>query len=543
VPKRTNRTNLTRARRTLTAGAVACVVAGSALAVPASASTSSTSGAASPVATQSPTASQSARWGAGWLARQITANGGHLTAFGAADVPDTAYAVVGLHAAGVGRAAGAQAITYLKTQLGVALKASDGTDSPGTLGYFILAAVAAGSDPRHFGGTGKANDLVARLLATGRTTGSDAGLFGSADPTFDGAFRQGVALAALKAAGLPASNTTVKAGIGWLTGQQCADGTWTSYRSDTSIACPAVDPSTFTGPDTNSTGMAVQGLAAYGLRPGRSHLLGTLHSIQSADGGFGFLAAAGQPSDPNSTALVVQAILAEGGNPGTLWWAPTGTNPYAALVSFQLGCTDAAGDRGAFFFPGSRTANVFATVQVVPALARRTLPVAPSTLGAQVPMQSCSTPAVQRAAAAAVLRAPTRAGVAGPCPGKTGVTVAVDFTAFGKAMEVRCAPGHPATGIAALKQAGFPVTGTAQFGLAFVCRIKGLPTKAAQACITTPPVNAFWAYYHALAGATTWSFSSQGASSYQPPQGSIDAWAFGASAQPGKSPAQVRAGG
>ena len=492
---------------------------------------------------QSPTRTQAARWGAGWLARQLTAHGGHLEAFGAADVPDTAYAVLGLHAAGVGRTAGAQAIAYLKTQLGVALQASDGSDSPGTLGYFILAAVASGSDPRHFGGTRKANDLVARLLATARTGGSDAGLFGSADPTFDGAFRQGVALAALKAAAVAGSNAKVEAGISWLRHQQCANGLWTSYRSDTFVACPAVDPSTFTGADTNSTGMAVQGLAAYGQRPGRTLVLRTLHTIQSTDGGFGFLATAGQPSDPNSTALVVQAILAEGGNPGTAWWAPAGTNPYAALSAFQLGCSDPAGDRGAVFFAGSRTANVFATVQAVPALAGRTLRLAPSTLAVAMPRQSCGASVVQRAATTAASRTAARAGVAGPCPGKTGVTVAVDFTAFGKGMEIRCAPGKPATGIAALKQAGFSVTGTVQSGLAFVCRIKGLPTKAAQACVTTPPVSAYWAYYHALAGATRWSFSTQGASSYVPPQGSIDAWAFGASAQPGKTPAQVRAGG
>ena len=47
--------------------------------------------------------------------------------------------------------------------------------------------------PTSFGGT----NLVARLLATQRTTGTDAGLFGAQDPTFDGAYRQGLALAAL----------------------------------------------------------------------------------------------------------------------------------------------------------------------------------------------------------------------------------------------------------------------------------------------------------------------------------------------------------
>ena len=134
------------------------------------------------------------------------------------------------------------------------------------------------------------------------------------------------------------------------------------------------------------------------------------------------------------------------------------------------------------------------------------------------------------------------AGTAGACPSrKTGVTVAVDFKAFaGGTVQVRCAPGAPATGIAALQQAGFTPAGTVQYGLAFVCRINSLPSTAQQACLTTPPTNAYWAYYHANKGTTTWSYSPTGASSYKPLQGSIEAWAFGNGAKPSKTPAQVR---
>ena len=60
-----------------------------------------------------------------------------------------------------------------------------------------MASVADSQDARHFGGTGTKNNLVDRLLATERTTGTDKGLFGASDPSFDGAFRQGLALAAL----------------------------------------------------------------------------------------------------------------------------------------------------------------------------------------------------------------------------------------------------------------------------------------------------------------------------------------------------------
>jgi hypothetical protein len=484
-----------------------------------------------------------ATYGAGWMARQITANGGHMVSFGAADPSDTAYAVLGLHATGVGASAGAQAVAYLETQLTDALKASDGNVDPGRLGYWVMAAVASGADPHHFGGQAARNDLVARLLATSRTSGPDKGLFGAADPTFDGAFRQGVALAGLKAAGVPASNAAVTRGVAWLKRQQCADGMWTSYRSDTSVPCPAADPSTFAGPDTNSTGMAAQGLAAYGLHPRAATTLSSLQAIQSADGGFPFLAAPGQASDPDSTALSIQGILALGGSPTTARWRVAGVGPYAALAAYQLGCADSVADRGAYFFPGDRSPSVLATVQSVVAAAGKTLPLPTSALGSAVPVVPCpSSAATAHGVRTEAIAATALAGTAGKCPGTTGVTVAVDLTAFGGGVKVRCAPGTPTTGIAALQQAGFTVAGTAQYGLAFVCRINNKPSPTAQACTSTPPTTAYWAYYHANAGATSWTYSTVSAATYKPLQGSIEGWAFGASAKPSKTPAQIRKG-
>ncbi len=114
------------------------------------------------------------RSGAEWLATQIVANGGHINSFGSPDPTNTAYAVVGLHAAQVGAKASKRAIKYLKGQLGAALQ-TGGADAPGALGYYIMAAVSAGTNPRHFGGHGAAHDLVARLLATQRTTGPTGG--------------------------------------------------------------------------------------------------------------------------------------------------------------------------------------------------------------------------------------------------------------------------------------------------------------------------------------------------------------------------------
>jgi hypothetical protein len=235
---------------------------------------------------------------------------------------------------------------------------------------------------------------------------------------------------------------------------------------------------------------------------------------------------------------VIQALLAEDASPGSA---------LSALASYQLGCSDAANDRGAYFYPFfGRTANIIATVQAVPAAALKTLPVARSNPSNAVPVTPCpasaTTSAVSASAKVAAGAKAAVAGTAGPCSGTTGVTVSVDFKAFGGTQQTRCAPGKQTSGVAALQNAGFTPAGTTRYGLAFICRINNQPSPAQQSCVNTPPGNAYWAYYHALAGATTWTYSALGAASYVPPLGSIDAWAFGSSAKPTKIPAQVRAG-
>jgi len=334
----------------------------------------------------SPTTVLRAQRGAQWLAKQIVRNGGVLQNFGKPDPVDTAYAVIGMRAAGVDKPASDEAVASLKTKLGTDLQ-TGGHASPGALAEYIMAAVADGQDPRHFGGAGAPNDLVARLLATARTTGPDKGLFGASDPSFDGAFRQGLALDALKAVNVSASDPRVSAAISWLITQQCANGMWEAYRAHPANPCPAANPKTFSGPDTNSTSLAVQGLAAWGKFPHAASVLSSLRTSQSHDGGFPLVAAKNQPSDPDSTALVIQALIAERSAPTSVMWKKGTDTPYTALASFQLGCIRR--DFGAFAFPGSSAANVFATVQSVPAMAGKELPIASSTASVTVGLTSC----------------------------------------------------------------------------------------------------------------------------------------------------------
>ncbi len=137
------------------------------------------------------------------------------------------------------------------------------------------------------------------------------------------------------------------------------------------------------------------------------------------------------------------------------------------------------------------------------------------------------------AAAAGLATAGLVAGAApaqaAACSGTSGVTVVVDF---GSSTSVRCAPGDPSSGLAALAAAGFSVK-QVQRQPGFVCRIDGAP--ASDPCVNTPPTSAYWAYFHASRGGS-WSYSSLGAASYDPKPGSVEGWSFGSGGAPGTAP-------
>lgn len=178
-----------------------------------------------------------------------------------------------------------------------------------------------------------------------------AGLYGTADPTYDGVWRQSLALLAQDTAGVRPAEQAVD----WLVGQQCADGAFAPFRADTARPCDAK-----TMVDTNSTAAAVQALAALG---GHDALTGKavtwLKSVQNKDGGWGYTP--GGPSDANSTSVVIGALTAAGRQPEQV--TKDGKSPYDALLAFALPC-DGDG-KGAFAFQpddkGKLSANADAT--------------------------------------------------------------------------------------------------------------------------------------------------------------------------------------
>ena len=283
---------------------------------------------------------------------------------GQANLSFTANTVLALAAAGTDVPQANAALTYLSGHVDDYVTVS-GSDGPSQLALLILDAHALGANPYSFGGT----NLVSRLLATEQPSG----LFGVQDPTFDGAYRQGLALSALAAAGVT-SHAQLATAETWLLAQQCtANGGWST---DVALNPCTGDPNAFAGADTNTTAVAVQGLVAQGaLDPtAKAGALSYLSATQDTDGGWGYYAnpvTIPGPTDPDSTALVVQALVALGVSPTTSPFVQLTGDPVSALASFQLGTGT---DSGGFEFSPGGGADITATVQAVPAMAGVTNP-------------------------------------------------------------------------------------------------------------------------------------------------------------------------
>ncbi|MFD3457274.1 prenyltransferase/squalene oxidase repeat-containing protein [Streptomyces sp. NPDC058691] len=159
-----------------------------------------------------------------------------------------------------------------------------------------------------------------------------AALYGAADPTYDGVWRQSYALLALHAADTPPAEGAVD----WLAGQQCADGGFASYRADPTVPCD-------TGAeDTNATGIAVQALAAYGEDFAAKRGADWLAKVQNRDGGWSYNP--GGATDAGSTGVAIGALKAAGTDVKSV--TTDGMSPYDALRSLQLPCGHK--DGGAF---------------------------------------------------------------------------------------------------------------------------------------------------------------------------------------------------
>ncbi|MEV6394576.1 prenyltransferase/squalene oxidase repeat-containing protein [Streptomyces sp. NPDC051907] len=142
------------------------------------------------------------------------------------------------------------------------------------------------------------------------------------------------------------------------------------------------------------------------------------------------------------------------------------------------------------------------------------------------------------------------------CTAAKGSIVAVDFGPFGGKVERGC-DTTPTTGYELLHEAGFTTEGTGHDGPAFICRIgygsfdsgTQYPTPDKEDCVLTPQATAYWSYWIASPGQSTWTYSPLGAMARKPKPGDVDAWVFGgtdvggSTGKPRFSPDDVRARG
>ncbi|MEU6346121.1 prenyltransferase/squalene oxidase repeat-containing protein [Streptomyces sp. NPDC046977] len=181
-----------------------------------------------------------------------------------------------------------------------------------------------------------------------------AALYGAADPTYDGVWRQSYALLALHAA----DTEPAEGAVDWLAGQQCADGGFASYRADPTVPCDAATE------DTNATGIAVQALAAHGDDFAAKRGADWLAKVQNPDGGWSYNP--GGTTDAGSTGVAIGALKAAGTDVKSV--TTDGMNPYDALRALQLPCGHT--DGGAFVRlrdggTGAPAANAKATADAV----------------------------------------------------------------------------------------------------------------------------------------------------------------------------------
>jgi hypothetical protein len=215
--------------------------------------------------------------------------------------------------------------------------------TPGHLAKLVLGLAAAGEDPRDFAG----HDLVAGMNAGFNSTSHSYG---------DGSIDHALYMLARERLNLsPASGSA-----GYLESKQLSDGCW---EFSDGFGC-----------DTNTTALAIEALLAAGVDPSESsveHALDYLEDAQNDDGGWPYdpLSSWGTDSDANSTAFVIQALVAAGEKIGD--WARGGTTPLEALLRFQNPET------GAFTYSGKDDA--YATYQSIPALLLEPYPGAPKT--------------------------------------------------------------------------------------------------------------------------------------------------------------------
>ena len=341
-----------------------------------------------------------------YLAAQQGANGA-VVAPGVTEDFIFGAAAVGFDPTTLAASGGASAYDYL------AAHAAAVAGDAGAASKLSLAVLVGRLDPGAFGG----QDLLADLAATYHPA---TGAYGDGQT-----FPQALAILALAAAG-DAGHPLPAAAVTHLKDVQNTDGSWNYLGVKDAPG----------GSDTNSTAIAIQALVAAGVPktdPSITAALASLHAQQLADGGFPYSDAFGPPaSDPDSDAIVIQALVAAGQDPAGAAWTKGGHTPRQNMLTFRDAAT------GGFTYPGNPGPDAFTTSQVPAGLAGVPFPGNRGwTAGAKLPSGTC----------AAV--APSPSSTARPSPSGSGGT-RPGVTPPSTSSEAGARSGEAPTGAAAL---------------------------------------------------------------------------------------------
>ncbi len=230
--------------------------------------------------------------GISYLAAQQRPNGS-IPAF--SPIGSTSDAVLAFVAAGIGQDQLTDALGFLRRRV-----AHGKADSVGVQAKIVAAVVAAGGDPRAFGGV----DLVQAILDTLGANGR-----------FDRAtvFDDALAVIALEAGQVAIPDDVIQ----WLLNAQCADGGWqynkpASAHDDAHCRSTAHPTKDYFESDTNTTAYVVQAVEAAGGGVFTHDPFSFFDAIRDGERhGWGYTWGF-QTTDANSTALVIQAYISAG---------------------------------------------------------------------------------------------------------------------------------------------------------------------------------------------------------------------------------------
>jgi len=284
-------------------GAAASVLVGAAVAL-------------SPTALADPSAARAA---AGWQAKEVTADGYMPSGWGTADWGLTIDTLIALKATGANDAVADKITETLKSRayeyFSLDLWDTKGQRIAGATAKVLYAAVVSGADAEEFG------EFDMRQEVLNLVAGADKGLEEGRvkDKVTSGNDNSNTFDQSLAVLGLTRSGEVPRAAVDFLVDQQCSEGGFRLYPyafggSGVTGDCDAQDDPVL---DPDSTGMAVQALlaaagdGAEGAGAAAKKGGDWLASIQKTDGSFG---GSGPTSAPNtnSTGLAGQALAATG---------------------------------------------------------------------------------------------------------------------------------------------------------------------------------------------------------------------------------------